>query len=123
MLARSAVLKKNYPEALEHLNWVIKHSSEPAMRQIARIRSARILIMQKKPSEALALLKKSDDKSFIGLVDEVRGDAYFSMQDHSSARQAYQLALAEIPNVEITRPILQMKYDNLAIGNNTKITT
>jgi predicted negative regulator of RcsB-dependent stress response len=50
----------------------------------------------------------------MGLVDEVRGDAYLAKKDTALARQAYQLALAEIPNAEISRPVLQMKFDNLA---------
>lgn len=121
MLARDAVLKKNYPESINQLTWVLDHSKEHSIREIARIRLARILITQKKPDAALDFLKKLDDKSFIGLVDEVRGDAYIARNDANAARKAYQLALAEIPNAEITRPILQMKYDNLATIENTKI--
>lgn len=116
-LAREAVLKKNYPEAITQLNWILDKSSEHAVKEIARIRMARILIMQKKPDDALDILKKIDDKSFVGLVDEVRGDAYLAKQDNTSARQSYQVALTEIPNAETGRPILQMKYDDLATGN------
>ncbi len=118
MLAREAVLKKNYPEAITQLNWVIDHGKDQSLRDIARIRLARLMITQKKPDDALALLKKFDDKGFIGLVDEVRGDAYVAENNANSARKAYQLALSEIPNAEVSRPILQMKYDNLAIDNN-----
>lgn len=120
ILAREAVLKKNYAEATLQLNWVLNHSKEPSMRQIARIRLARILIMQKNPAGALALLKKIEENSFTGLVDEIRGDAYLAQSNPSSARAAYQLALTEIPNAEVSRPILQMKYDNLAIDNTQK---
>ena len=42
MLARDAVIKKNYSEAENQLNWVIDHSSISFIRQIARIRLARI---------------------------------------------------------------------------------
>jgi len=118
MLAREAVLRKNYAEAANQLNWVLDHSKDYSLREIARIRLARILITEKKPEAALDLLKKLDDKSFIGLVDEVRGDAYIAQNDMNAARNAYQLALAEIPSAEINRPVLQMKYDNLAIENN-----
>ncbi len=115
MLAREDVLKKNYSDAEKQLNWVLDHSGEYAIKEIARIRLARVLITEKKPGDALSLLKKMDDKNFIGLVDEVRGDAYLAQNDPNSARSAYQLALSEIPNAEISRPILQMKYDNLAV--------
>jgi len=117
MLARESVLKNNYAEAINQLNWVIDHSRDGSMREIARIRLARVLIAEKKPDAALDLLKKLNDKNFIGLIDEVRGDAYIAKSDTNAARNAYQLALSEIPNAEINRPILQMKYNNLAIEN------
>lgn len=118
ILAREAVGKKNYPEAITQLTWVLDHSKDSALREIARIRMARIMIVQNKASASLDLLNKMEDKSFIGLVDEVRGDAFVAQHDNNSARHAYQLALNEIPNAEISRPVLQMKYDNLAEENN-----
>ncbi|HSW70034.1 MAG TPA: tetratricopeptide repeat protein [Gammaproteobacteria bacterium] len=113
MLAREAVLRNNYIEAKNQLQWILDHSKDNSLREIARIRLARLLLAEKNPEEALNLLKKWDNKNFIGLVDEVRGDAYLEKNDMKSARQAYQLALAEIPNAVINRPVLQMKYDNL----------
>lgn len=113
LLARNAVLKNDYPEAIKQLDWVIDHSKNSSMREIARIRIARILLTEQKADEALELLKKISDKNYIGLVDEVRGDAYLIKQDPNVARKAYQLALQELPNAEVTRPILEMKYANL----------
>lgn len=117
MIARDAAFNKNYPEVAVQLTWVMDHSKDASLREIARTRLARTLIEENKPDEALALLKKQDDPNFIGLVDEIRGDAYLVKNDKSAARQAYQLALNDIPNAEETRPILQMKYDNLATNN------
>ncbi len=119
LLARDAVLKNDYPEAIKQLDWVIDHSKNTSMREIARIRVARILLTEQKPDEALKLLKKMNDKNYIGLVDEVRGDAYLIKQDPNAARKAYQLALQELPNAEVTRPILEMKYANLTTATHT----
>jgi predicted negative regulator of RcsB-dependent stress response len=115
MLARTAATDANYAEANKQLSWVVDHGSVPAMREIARIRLARFSISAKKPEEALSTLKDVDDKSFNGLVDEVRGDAYLLMNDTAKAKQAYQLALLDLPKEEAAeRPLLQMKLDNLA---------
>jgi len=114
IIARDAVLKKDYSEAITQLNWVINNSKDKSMREIARLRIARIYIEEKKPEKALQIVKKADDKNFMGMIDEVKGDAYLAMNDKDSARNSYQLALKELPNAEVTRPILQMKYDNLA---------
>lgn len=117
MLARANVVQKDYPEAEKHLNWVLEHGKAPALRQIARLRLARIQIAEDKPELALTTLKKVDDKSFDGLTDEVRGDAYLAAKDTIKAREAYKLALSELPNAEEIRPLLQMKYDNLSTLN------
>lgn len=114
MLARDAVLRKDYPDAITQLNWVVGHTNNQSIREIARIRIARIQLNDKNPDAALATLKKIDDKNFKGMVDEVKGDAYIALNDRTSARKSYELALQEIPNSEVNRPILEMKFDNLA---------
>jgi len=114
MLARDAVIKKDYPEAEKRLNWIIEHSKIDSIRQIARIRLARTLIAENKPQEAIKELQTVEDNSFNGLTDEVKGDAYLALNDTKMARQSYQQALDELPNADVIRPILRMKYDNLA---------
>lgn len=115
MLARADILKKNYPDAEKQLNWVLDHSKIHSMRQIARLRLARLQIAIQKPNDALNELKTIEDESFTGLIDEVRGDAYLALKDTSHARESYKQALTELPNAEVIRPILRMKYDNLAV--------
>lgn len=114
MLARDAVIKKDYAEGINQLNWVVDHSGNPAIQEIARIRIARIQIAEQKPETAIETLKNIHNKNFAGMVEEVRGDAYLAMNDPASARKSYELALQELPNAEVNRPILEMKYDNLA---------
>jgi predicted negative regulator of RcsB-dependent stress response len=117
MLARNAVLEKNYREAEKRLHWVIKHSHTPSMRQIARIRLAQILVFEKKPQDALTLLKKVEDKSFSGLIEETKGDAHLAMNNTPLARQSYQQAITELPNAEEVRPLLEMKLEDLAAAH------
>jgi predicted negative regulator of RcsB-dependent stress response len=115
MLARDAVAKQNFPEALKQLNWVIDHSNSHSLQQIARLRIARIDIAQKQPAAAIEVLSVVSDQSFAGLIAEVKGDAYLRMQEAAKAKDAYQLALQELPKDEVTeRPLLQMKIDNIA---------
>lgn len=113
MLARSAIVNKDYPEAEKQLKWALDHSNIDSIRQIARLRLARLFIAEQKASEALDVLGKVDDKSFAGLIDEVKGDAYLAMKNPAKARESYQLAISELPNAEVLRPLLQMKSDNL----------
>jgi predicted negative regulator of RcsB-dependent stress response len=114
MLAREAALKKNDAASKKQLHWVLDKSRIPALRQIVRLRLARILIAEQQPQEALRLLNKVEDARFNGLTDEIKGDAYLALKNIPMARQSYQQALSELPNAEVIRPLLQMKYDNLA---------
>ena len=116
MLAREATIKKNYREAEKQLDWVIDNSSVASFRQIARLRLARIMIAEHKPEDAIHTLQKSEDQTFNGLTDEIKGDAYFAMKNIAMARDSYKQALTELPNAE-SRPLLQMKYDNLTTIN------
>jgi predicted negative regulator of RcsB-dependent stress response len=115
MLARDAVINKNYADATKHLTWVIDHSKTAPIRQIAKIRLARVYIAEKKTTEALDILKNVDSDSFAGLVDEIRGDAYLQQNEKAQAKAAYQNALQELPKEDVTQtPLLQIKLDNLA---------
>ncbi len=113
MLARDAIIKRNYPKAEKHLYWAIDHSKTGPVRQIARLRLARVYIAEQKPQNAIKILRTTEDANFNGLINEVRGDAYLAMKNTTMARQSYQQALSELPNAESIRPLLQMKYDNL----------
>jgi predicted negative regulator of RcsB-dependent stress response len=120
MLARDAVISKNYDEALKELTWVQEHSHVPAFREIAKLRAARILLAQKKPQEALDILKKIDSKSYAGLVDEIRGDAYLQLNDKAKAKDSYGLAMQELPKKDGSpSPLLQMKLDNLSTASDS----
>jgi predicted negative regulator of RcsB-dependent stress response len=114
MLARDAAMHNDYVEADKQLSWAVDHGSVPAMREIAKIRLARFAVSANKPQAALDSLADVEDKTFMGLVDEVRGDAYLQLKDTAKAKKAYQLALVDLPKEEAAeRPLLQMKLDNL----------
>jgi predicted negative regulator of RcsB-dependent stress response len=113
-LARNDVSNKDYAAAQKELNWVINHSSDKSIQEIARARIARIDLAMNQPEAALKLLNTIKDPAFAGLDDEIRGDALLQEHKPAEARAAYGKAITEIPNAEVNRPILIMKYDNLA---------
>jgi predicted negative regulator of RcsB-dependent stress response len=113
MLARGDVVKKDYKSAEKHLMWVIDNGKNASFRQIARLRLARVYMSEHKADTAIDLLDTIDDKTFLGLIDEVKGDAYLALNKNDKARESYKQALSELPNAEVSRPLLQMKFDNL----------
>lgn len=114
LLARNAIYQGNYADAEEKLRWVMDSGKVPAFRQIARLRLARLLLQQNKSDAALVLVDKLDDKNYQAAADEIRGDILIKMHKPDEARKAYANALALLPDMATTRPLLQMKLDNLA---------
>ncbi len=49
--------------------------------------------------------------------EEVRGDAYTALGDEAAAREAYQRAVEALDEDE-SRPMLQMKLDDLRVAGN-----
>lgn len=113
-LARQDVYQNHPAEAEKRLRWIMQHGDTPALRELARLRIARILLAQNQPQQALDLLTKTDDKAYTALVQEIRGDTLAKMGKTVEARQAYQNAIKAFPNIETLHPLLQMKLDDLA---------
>ena len=119
MLARQAVYNNDLATAESNLKWVMKHGDNKALRQLARIRAARVLLAENKPSEALELLQKVDDPSYLSSTQSVLGDIYLSLGKTDEARKSYSQAITATPGIEVMQPLLQMKLDNLSIYSAT----
>lgn len=113
ILARQAVYRGDLARAAEPLNWVIDHSHNLVMQQIARIRLARVLLEQGEQTQGLSILAVVNDDTYIPLIDEIKGDIYASQQQWDGARQAYISALSELTALGVNDQILQMKLSNL----------
>ena len=97
--------------AAESLHWVIKHSGQPSIRDIAHIRLARVLVADQKLDDAQAVINQEFSSGYSSLVHEIRGDILVARGESGQAKQAYDLALesAHASGVEF----LQMKRDDL----------
>ena len=118
IVAKSAVDDKNYALAEEKLNWVIAHAKVPSVKQIARLRQARVFLSEKKLEQAMELLTTVDDDTFTPAISELKGDILLAMGKKTDARAAYAQALETIPEAHGARSVLQMKFDNLAEMDN-----
>lgn len=107
--ARASVNAKDYKKALQQSEWVIKNSDNKSFRQIARLRAARILVFQKKTQAALTMLEKVDDKTFVPLINEVKGDIYTALKKPNEAKKAYKLAKSGLKAEGVSSPVLNMK--------------
>ena len=108
ILAKDAVVSGNLKIAEDKLRFAIKNSSSKTLRQLARIRAARVLIALGKSHEAVDLLTPVDDKGYDAEVSEAFGDALLALGKVDEAEKAYRKA----QHLSVDRaqsPLLKMK--------------
>ena len=97
------------PAARSQLEWVMRHTNDQGIEQIARLRLARVLLSDGDHAAAAALLTNIKP-SFAGEFAELRGDIAVANNDLNQARQAYQEAIdLEAGN----RTMIIIKMDDL----------
>lgn len=120
-VARQDVEEGNLSDAENQLVWAMKHGKSSSLREVARIRAARVLLAEQQPQQALTLLNQVDDPSFMATLWQVRGDVLVSLGKPADAKVAYQNALKAFPDFEEVQPLLEMKINDLANANNKKM--
>ena len=85
---------------------MIEKAKEEEVRDVARLRLARVLLDEKNPAEALKQLETKHGESFTGLYAELKGDALIASGKPAEARAAYQRA-ADLAQCDAEREFLQ----------------
>lgn len=111
LAARDAIDAQQLPVAAEHLSWVMNNAKDAPVKAIAQLRLARVQREQGNYADALATLQQAVPASFAGQQAELKGDILQLTGELAQAKAAYQQALA---SSEQTRPLLQVKLDELA---------
>jgi len=112
-LAGQEVELGHLDQAVGHLSWAMAHGDDAALRLVARLRLAQVLLAQDKPEAALQKLGQAEAGKFQPLYDEARGDAYVALKQYDKASKAYAAALDGLEPGMGDRNLLQMKIDNL----------
>ena len=86
----------------------------PGMQQTARLRLARVVLAEKKPKAALALLTGAEAGAFEAAYAETQGDIYAATGERAKALDAYQRALTGYVSQPTKQSLLKMKIDDLA---------
>jgi predicted negative regulator of RcsB-dependent stress response len=111
MLAKIAVDQEELDSAREYLQWAADNSELPALRQTARLRLARLMLIQGSPEQAWSVLSSIEDADDLPSYQELKGDILIAQNDTEGARMAYRQALELQPagNTEL----LELKLDDL----------
>lgn len=113
IVAKLDVKEGNLADAEQKLLWVMQDAKSSQLRQIARLRVARVMLAQKKYKEALEILNTVDDKNYVGAIAEIKGDIYTAQEKKDLAREEYQNALQQLPQDSGNYALVQMKLADL----------
>ncbi len=111
-MAKLYMDKNRDQDAADVLNKLLAMRGNQSLRQIGRLRLARILLYQDKAQEVVDLLADQDDEAFAALFAEVRGDAFAALGQIAAAVDEYRFALADTSQI-VNRGIVQMKLLDL----------
>jgi len=107
--------RTGFPDKAEALYEYAAKNGEPAqLRDVARLRLARLHMDQGEFDKALSSLEGAEAPQFKSLVEELRGDIQVQQGDDEAARTSYQAALADAGDGD-TR-FLELKLASLGSG-------
>lgn len=115
MLARLYISKEKLNEAEKELSLVSKNSAMLPLKQIAKIRMARILANGKSYDKALAELASVVDEAYLPEIYELKGDIYSANGQFQDAFKSYQLALEQDKLNGMGNLYLEMKTNEIAL--------
>lgn len=104
---------KDVARAKTQLQWAVDHAGEAALKDVARLRLAAILLDEKKYDDAMKLLNAAHPDSFNGLYADLKGDVLSAQGKTEEARTAYKLAYEKTDAKSTYRNLIQMKLDAL----------
>lgn len=113
-LAKIYVSKNKLDQASEELNAVATNGTMIALKQIAKIRMARIFAAKKSYKNALNELKNIEDATYLPVINELKGDIYGATGQYQEAMDSYKLALDEVKNNGMGNLFLEMKTNEIA---------
>ncbi len=99
--------------ARSRLEWAIANAKQDALRDLARLRLAAVLVDDRDLVAALRVLDTRHGNAFDALFLDLRGDVLFAQGDANAARNAYQSALDKFEANSPYRNLVQLKLDAL----------
>jgi len=113
-LARIDVESGQSAAAVAPLSAVMNNSKDGELKQIARLRLARVQIDLGKPDDAIQTLAQGTPGSFAGRYHEVQGDALLAKKDPAGALKEYNAALSAPGDAVADGGLLELKIADLA---------
>ena len=115
--AKAQVEAGDLKNAQAQLSWSVEHGRDPALRDLARLRLATVLLDQGQADQALAFLGTEPVPDFKARFADVKGDILAAQGKSAEARVAYQAAIDALPKEDREaaplRELLSLKLEGL----------
>lgn len=117
LVRASNAFAENHPdEARGYLQWVIENARRVEVKNLARLRVARLAADKQEYTAALSVLDEATNPGhYQGAYEEVRGDILVAQNDIQAGAQHYANALDEDRISEAGRRRIQMKLNDLGL--------
>lgn len=112
-MARLYMDQNRDQDAADALHQLLAMSGHDELKNVGRLRLAKIVLYQDRPQEVIDILDGEGGAAFAAQYADVMGDAYAAMGDFAAAEQAYQSVLADAEQGSVDRSIVQMKLIDL----------
>ena len=109
--ASEAAAEGDIEDALGNLGALLDAEVHPWLKDLARLRLARLLQEQEQGDAALAALAEVRSPGFSGQASELKGDIHLLRGERELAHEAYVAAFLDLQE-DAFRPILKMKIDD-----------
>ena len=113
LLAKQHAADQDLKGAQSQLEWVVAHSKEAAVKDLARLRLAGVQLDQKQYDDALKTLSATHSDAFAFRFEDLKGDVLLAQGKADEARTAYQAAFAKLEDDHPYRSIVELKLDAL----------
>jgi predicted negative regulator of RcsB-dependent stress response len=112
-LAKLAVQQQDYAAAKTHLEKVSRQGANESVKELARLRLARVQAAAGETEQALNLLSAKPSEAYAAAYAEAKGDVLLSLKRLAEARASYESALQAMgTNQPMRRSLVQLKIDN-----------
>jgi predicted negative regulator of RcsB-dependent stress response len=114
LLAAHQASAKGQPQAaIAHLDWVIHNSKLDALKELAQLRKASILLAENQADKALAIVDGHVSDAFKPAYMALKGDIFLKQGDSTKAQEFYQQAMQAQEMLGPQRQWLELKLNDL----------
>lgn len=113
-MAKVKVEQDDLLGARTQLQWALEHSAMEEMKQLIRLRLARVMLAQGETDNALSQLTGVDAGALLAAYEELMGDIYMQQGKPKLAYESYISSMSKLDINSQKRSLLQLKLDDLA---------